>query len=102
MEMHRFPASKLRRVEIAVLGLIVAAHVTVVTTHYVHGRKAAQLTAILNDPLTTAITPSQFGLEVASGGPERLGDDQWKAFCYRARAALVESARVASAETARD
>lgn len=100
--MLRFPISNRRWVEVVVLAMLVTANATVVTRSYLHAQKAAQLTAILNDPLTAAITPSQFGLEVANAGPERLGGDQWKAYCYRARASLVERAHIASAATSRD
>ncbi len=100
--MLRFPTTKRRYLKPTLLALLVTAHVAVMTTNYFHSRRTAQVNAVLSDPLTSAITPSQFGLEVASTESARSGDDQWKSYCYRARASLVEQARIASAETSRN
>ena len=100
--MHRFPTRNRRYLKFVILAMLLTAHAGVVANNYFRERQAAQSAAILNDPLMAAITPSQFGLEVVSAESERPGDDQWKAYCYRARASLVERARFASAATSRD
>lgn len=99
--MHRFPANK-RRIEIAILALILTVQAAIVTRSYLAERHASYANAVLNDPLTTAITPTQFGMEVTASQPAPRADDRWKEYCYHARESLVEQARIASAATSRD
>ncbi len=100
--MHRIPTRKRRQIEIAILAAILAVHAATVTVRVFHDRTVAQVNAVLNDPLTSAITPSQFGLEVASEKPTRSGDDKWKTYCYEARASMIEQARSSSEAIAKN
>ncbi|MDQ6810262.1 MAG: hypothetical protein M3Z64_12690 [Verrucomicrobiota bacterium] len=99
--MHRIPATR-RRIEIAILALLLTAQGTIVTRSYLAQRRASYAKTVLNDPLTTAITPTQFGLEVSPSQPAPHTNDRWREYCYHARESLVEQARIASATTSQN
>lgn len=94
--MHRFPTTHRRGIELAAMFALILALSLTALAHLQHRRDIADRAAILSDPLTTLSVPNHYGIEVADAQPTRGEGGDWKAYCYRERAALIAQAHASA------